>query len=271
MTEGSVVLASSSFVSGPALAQSGADTLEPEQENMLWLRFKSEGDMTARDTLIRHYMAFARILAARAYARRYADTVSFGEFMQLASLGLIEAVDRFSLSDGRASFRTYAAHWIRGAVIDGLRTQTEVHAQIDARRQSQRDRLRSLKDGQEQGGQALGAREVFNRLADVAVGVALGFMLDDIRMYREGDGVAEDRCGADLEARRMRVLLETSARALPPKERLLIEKHYFEGLKFEEIASLMALSKGRVSQLHKQALGLLRSALRQAGHGDWSA
>jgi RNA polymerase sigma factor for flagellar operon FliA len=263
------VLASSSFIAEPEPAPSNSEALAPALEEALWRRLKSDGDMLARDALIRHHMGFARILAARAYARRYADTVSFAEFMQLASVGLIEAVDRFSPQDGRASFRTYAAHWIRGAVLDGLRTLTEVHAQIDARKQSQRDRMRSFKD--EGPDKEAPARDAFNRLADMAVGVALGFMLDDIRMYRDGDGTVEDRCGVDLEARRMRALLETSARSLPSKERLLIEKHYFEGLKFEEIAGLLALSKGRVSQLHKQALGLLRTAMRQAGHGDWSA
>ena len=246
------------------------DRIAPDDERALWLRFKREGDMAARDALIRHYLAFTRILAARAYARRYGDTISFGEFMQLASVGLIEAVDHFSPDDGRASFRTYAAHWIRGAILGGLRSLSEVHAQIDARKRAQRDRLRSLAEPAADAADPAGASDPFDRFAEVAVGVALGFMLDDVRIYQQGEGVVADHCGPDLEMRRIRGLLERAARGLPDKERFLIEKHYFEGLAFEEIATLLSLSKGRVSQLHKQALLALRAALRQAGYGDWS-
>jgi RNA polymerase sigma factor for flagellar operon FliA len=250
----------------------------------LWRRFKQHGDMLAREALIKQYLDFARIMAGRSYSKRYRDTVAFNEYMQLASVGLIEAVDRYSPDDeGGASFRTYAAHWIRGAILNGLRSLSEVHAQIEARKRSQRDRLYSLsRRGEPQEGEAEaesgtkdpvdgdGAGDAFDRLANLAMGVALGFMLDDLRIYQSDEGSMEDNCYSDAEMRRVRTLLDQATRALPQRDRMLITRHYFEGLTFDELAQSLALSKGRVSQLHRQALASLRTALRSAGYGDWS-
>jgi RNA polymerase sigma factor for flagellar operon FliA len=45
---------------------------------------------------------------------------------------------------------------------------------------------------------------------------------------------------------------------LPDKERTVIEWHYVEGKKFECLAEKLGLSKGRISQLHAQALLRMR-------------
>jgi RNA polymerase sigma factor for flagellar operon FliA len=270
----------SSLIAATQAEAASALALDARQEDTLWQRFKAEGDMAARDLLIRHYLDFARILAGRAYARRYRDTVSFGEYMQLASLGLIEAVDKFSPADGRATFRSYAAHWIRGAILHGLRSLSEVHAQIEARKRTKRDRLYSLSraphvDDNEAAtedtptAQTDQAEDPFNRLADIAMGVALGFMLDDLRIYQSADGLQEDNSYTDAEMRRLRQVLSRATLGLSGKERELIDKHYFEGHTFDEVAQHLTVSKGRVSQLHKRALGALRTAMSEAGYGDW--
>jgi len=45
-----------------------------------------------------------------------------------------------------------------------------------------------------------------------------------------------------------------------------LQEHYIHGVAFEQLASLLDLSKGRVSQLHRAALLLLRKRLREHGH-----
>lgn len=51
---------------------------------------------------------------------------------------------------------------------------------------------------------------------------------------------------------------------LPERERHIIRAHYLQEMPFRDIAAEMALSKGRVSQLHKAALELLRQELIRA-------
>jgi RNA polymerase sigma factor FliA len=50
----------------------------------------------------------------------------------------------------------------------------------------------------------------------------------------------------------------------------VIHGHYLQEQPFDEIAVLMGVSKGRVSQLHRQALVRLREILRAAPACDVS-
>jgi len=50
--------------------------------------------------------------------------------------------------------------------------------------------------------------------------------------------------------------------SLPAQEKRVIHSHYFQEVEFDEIASTMRLSRGRISQLHRQALLHLKEGLR---------
>ena len=50
--------------------------------------------------------------------------------------------------------------------------------------------------------------------------------------------------------------------SLQEREQSIVRSHYFDGLDFQCIASLMGLSKGRISQLHKAAMIHLKDRLR---------
>ena len=52
---------------------------------------------------------------------------------------------------------------------------------------------------------------------------------------------------------------------LPARERDILRHHYIDGVGFDQLAVLLGVSKGRVSQLHRSALDLLRKRLRQKG------
>jgi len=54
--------------------------------------------------------------------------------------------------------------------------------------------------------------------------------------------------------------------SLPERQRFIVQQHYVGGMEFQDIAQQLQLSKGRVSQLHAQALEQLRSALKATLH-----
>ena len=60
--------------------------------------------------------------------------------------------------------------------------------------------------------------------------------------------------------------LQSEMEALPERERTILRQHYVNGLSFEQLAELLKISKGRVSQLHRAALLLLRKRMRDHGH-----
>jgi RNA polymerase sigma factor for flagellar operon FliA len=82
-----------------------------------------------------------------------------------------------------------------------------------------------------------------------------------------GEGGADARAGAyeTLEWRHMQARLAAAVAALPPREAELLRNHYEHGLSFAQVAELLGLSRGRVSQLHRAALERLRKAM--AGYG----
>jgi RNA polymerase sigma factor for flagellar operon FliA len=63
----------------------------------------------------------------------------------------------------------------------------------------------------------------------------------------------------------LRDLLRSGIEKLPERERLMMSLYYVEELNIREIAAVLEVTEGRVSQLHGQALARLRSQLGQAG------
>jgi RNA polymerase sigma factor for flagellar operon FliA len=233
----------------------GGDSTE---ERRLWSAWREQRDAAARERLVHLHLDFARILAAKLYARRPTDDVEFAEYFQLASVGLLEAVDRYDPTLG-ASFRTYASHRIQGAVLSGLEALTERARQVALKRRLEQERLQSLKEAGD-AGEARGG-DAFRRLAAVAVGLALGFMLEDVGLFRHEDALSGDNAYGNVELRQLLRRLQKLVSELPEREAKIIRHHYFQQVPFDEIAQQMSLTKGRVSQLHKRALQALRAGL----------
>lgn len=101
------------------------------------------------------------------------------------------------------------------------------------------------------------------RLADLAIGLALGFSLEaDAGPAHEP--VEPDNAYQRLELAQLRRRLAELVEQLPEAERLVMARHYFQQQPFDEIARGQGLSKGRVSQIHHAALRRLRERLRES-------
>ena len=78
-------------------------------ERELLVRYHREGDLAAREELVERFLPLARDLALR---YTYTDEL-FDDLLQVASLGLIKAIDRFEPGRG-TKFTSYAAPTILG-------------------------------------------------------------------------------------------------------------------------------------------------------------
>src|SRR5215216_3950805 len=80
-----------------------------EVERLLLVRYHEDGDLEAREELCERFLPLARDLALR---YTYTDE-PFDDLLQVASLGLVKAIDRFEPGRG-TKFTSYAAPTILG-------------------------------------------------------------------------------------------------------------------------------------------------------------
>ena len=63
----------------------------------------------------------------------------------------------------------------------------------------------------------------------------------------------------------LREQLRFVVEGLPEQERLVVTYHYYSELPFRDIAELMQLTKGRISQIHSKAIALIRRRCAEFG------
>ncbi|MBW8311255.1 MAG: sigma-70 family RNA polymerase sigma factor [Rhizobium sp.] len=218
-----------------------------EEEYELWRRFLRDGDEEARDYLFLKYMPWARRIAGSVYARLRVPQLEWADFAQNAALGMMEAMSRFDPDRG-LDFIAYAKLRVRGAVFNGVRIYlTGTDRATDPGRFEQR--LESIAEPGQKGRQD----DVLLSFSDAVVSLGLGYLL-------ESSGQPEDLCAAD-DGLALRRVIQEAMEELADRDRLVLGAHYLGHVPFQDIASRLGLTKGRVSQIHKAALARLRQIL----------
>jgi RNA polymerase sigma-B factor len=157
----------------------------------------------------------------RSVARRYAAAEEpFDDLVQIGSIGLIKAVDRFDAARG-TELKSYAAAAIAGEIRHHLRDRC---APVRVPRRLQAEGLRVTQV-------AMDAGEPARPAADPAL-------------------EPHDR-----------VALATALRALPRRQRQIVQLRFFADLSQAQIAAVVGLSQVHVSRLLRAALEELRAQL----------
>lgn len=256
-----------------------------QDELLLWQGWIDRRDPAAREKLLAMHLPYARIVAATFYARRTHDEVEFDDYLQLASVGLLESFDRYEPSLG-AQFRTFAARRMQGSILNGLARLTEKNQQIAIQGELRRERLGAAKaaalekldpaagkgEGAEVPSRMDDPKFLFSFLAEVGMSLALGVMLEGTGMidaesfHSEASEVsAEVSYFRKTELQRLQQTLADLLKGLTEQERTVIRYHYLQETSFEEIGKILGVKRSRVSQIHHQALRSLRLGLTSHG------
>lgn len=235
--------------------KAGWGRTDAEAVRPFWHQFRESRDPAVREQLIEHYLPFARMLAAKVYANRIQLELEFADYLQYASIGLVEAVDRFDPTV-MSKFETFSALRITGAILNGIVSLTEKQEQISARKSILAERVKSLKTEVRR---PKGPDAVFEYLAELAIGLAVGFALEDTGMYQAEEGSYEENTYQRIELKQLYRKVTEMMESLPDRERRVIKLHYQQQLPFDEIAEMLGVTKGRISQMHKSALARLRT------------
>lgn len=239
------------------------------------LRRKFAEFAVGRDAGLRAELIEAHLGLAEYLARRFSNRGEpLDDLVQVASVGLLKAVDRFEPDRG-VEFSTYATHTVVGELKRHFRDKGWA---VRAPRRMQELYLRLGKVVSTLS-QELGRSPTIPELATEAqvseeevlealeAGQAYRFSSLDAPSPGDDDG---DSLGAHLgevdplmaDAEHRMALTPLIAR-LPQREQTIIHLRFFEGLTQSEIASRLSISQMHVSRLLARSLAKLRSAAEE--------
>jgi RNA polymerase sigma-B factor len=238
----------------------------------LLVAFHKEGDERARDQALVELMPLVRALAMR-YAGRGEP---LEDLVQVGSIGLIKAVDRFDVERG-VDFTSYAVPTIVGEIRRHFRDKAwAMH--VPRRLKELSLRLSRVLD---QLTTELGRSPTIAELAH-AVGVEEEEAIDALdsmnaystrslqapfddgsddslseKLGEEETGYAEIEDGA---------LVEAGLDALDERERRIVELRFFHEMTQSQIASEIGISQMHVSRLLRRALATMRGRIEEVAH-----
>jgi RNA polymerase sigma-B factor len=243
-------------------ARRGVDrrTLE---EQRLFCRYRDEGDNSARERLVERFMPLAERLARRyAWGREPVE-----DLIQVASVGLVKAIDRFDHERGVA-FSTYAVPTIIGELKRHLRdTSWSVHVS-----QRMRQRVLEVTRVSDQLRGRLGRSPTVEEVAE-AIGAPVVYVVEAAEAATAYDAASLDQRpdgepGGEghtigFEDERFELveygaILQPAMRALPVRERLILKLRFDRDMTQSEIAQALGMSQMHVSRLLRRSLGKLR-------------
>ncbi len=244
------------------------DTHAATTDAELFVRWRRHADMAARDVLIQRHLPLARKLAAR-YAR---GSDQLEDLVQVASVGLINAVERFEPEHGFA-FSTYAVPTIIGELKRHFRDTTwtvrvDRRAQERARAVVQAERTLAER-GRTATVDAL-AQELGYDIEDVLEGLQAALVRNAVSLDAPAGATSPegaqliDTVGfadARLEQADDRATLSAAVRHLPRLERRILYLRFGEDLSQREIATRVGISQMHVSRLLRRALDRLREMM----------
>lgn len=231
------------------------------------------------DELIAQHAPLVRRLALQLAARLPAN-VELDDLMQAGMLGLLDAVRRYEAQDN-AKFETYATTRIRGAMLDELRSQDWLSRgarskardiELAVRRVEQRE-LRTASEQEIADELGVTLDDYYAMLGD-ARGVQVvhyeDLVSDDGRAVMETLAeTAVDEAPQHQEnplnllmSRDLHVAVAAAIEALPEREKLLLSLQFEHDLNQKEIAAVLGVTEGRVSQLRSQAVARIRARLK---------
>jgi len=246
---------------------------EPRSVDELFEALRSARDPErARTELIERHLPLARSLAAR---YRYTPQ-PFEDLVQVASLGLVKAVDGFDPQHG-APFATYAVATILGEIKRHMRdvgwavhlprAMKERVLAVERAERALSARLGRAPTAQELAREAdVSAEEVLEalsaRLAHDAVPLDVPSGADDAPTPPPAALTTRD---VRLDAADDRLTLSRALRTLPARERMIVSLRFVDGLTQTEIAERVGLSQMHVSRLLRSSLETLRTELAPEG------
>jgi len=250
------------------------EELASEQE--LWSRFGERRDPVIREELVRRYLPFAKNLALRYRGA----SESFDDLLQVASLGLVNAIDRFDPSRG-TPFTAFASPTILGELKRHFRDRVwtvRVPRGLHDRMAEVEKAITEL-TVELQRSPAVG--EIAERLdvdaADVLEVLEANHNRRPLSLDRPmGNEESEESPAAEwvgdedggFELVEDKLALERALPHLDERERLVLRLRFSEDMTQSQIAERIGHSQMHVSRILRRTLERIRSEVAEQSGGE---
>ncbi|MBQ2601047.1 MAG: RNA polymerase sigma factor RpoD/SigA [Treponema sp.] len=252
--------------------------LTREEENDLATKAAS-GDMDARAKIVRGNLRFV-VNVAKQYQNR---GLEFADLVNEGNIGLLNAIDRFDVNKGY-HFISYAVWWIRQAIMKAIcekgrairlpqnraneLTQIENARKIIGRGKTEETEIKEI--GELLGMEPAHVREMINISRDmISLDAEIGNGSDDSRSL--GDFI-EDSVSETPDAKAINNSMKEEIAAvldtLRPNEAKVLRLRYGltgeKPMSLKEVGDVCNLTKERIRQIERRALGRMQHPVRIA-------
>ena len=220
------------------------------------------------NALIENNMGLVRKIAWHMHGR-VKSAVEIEDLIQIGMYGLVTAAQNYVVKEG-VSFASYAGIRIRGEIVDHLRRNSNLcrtTIQMQQKYNASFEKLsrhlqREPKNSEIAKDMGLEASELDNWEQAFAANThqSLDSVYDEFSIwFASNDQSPED----ELSDAELRENLVEALKTLPEREAMLVQLYYVEELNVYEIAEVLEITTGRVSQIKKSAISRLREFIQK--------
>ena len=232
----------------------------------------TDKDLDVRNIVLKHE-GLVRRIAFRMHSK-VASFVELDDLLQSGLEGLVDAAQKYTSVEG-ASFENYASIRIKGSILDLIRRSGNLNrSTVQAKQmiESKKAELskefgRSPTDEEIAKGLNLSLKEYFSwtKLFEANVSESLSQVYYEFSMVFAAPTIEPERL---IDSKAMRGNLVEALKSLPTQQSRVLQLYYVEELNVYEIAQVLDLSPGRVSQVKSEAFKTLKSKLVSFAESD---
>ena len=227
-------------------------------------RYKEQSKDVNR--IVLNHEGLVRRIAFKMHSR-VSTFIELDDLLQSGLEGLVDAAQKYSAVEG-ASFESYASIRIKGSMLDLIRrcgnlnrSTVQAKQKIDGKRaELTAEYGRNPTDEEIATSLRLSTDEYYSwtRLFEANVSESLSHSYDEYSMVFAAPSIEPERI---IDSQSLRETLVGALKSLSTQQAHVLQLYYVEDLNIYEIARVLDITPGRVSQIKSEAFKLMKNQL----------
>ena len=223
-------------------------------------------EFTDINRIVLKHEGLVRKIAFKMHSR-VSTFIELDDLLQSGLEGLVDAAQKYSKVEG-ASFESYASIRVKGSMLDFIRrtgnlnrTSVQIKQTIDKKRAELTSELgRNPTDEEIASAAGLSHDEYtrWTRILAANVSESLSQTYDEYSMVFAAQAIEPERL---IDSENLRGKLAQGLKSLTKQQNLVLQLYYVEDLNVYEIAKVLDITPGRISQIKSEAFKSIKSIL----------